>query len=239
MAPRFPAHPVFCALDTADAARARDLAMALTGHVGGFKIGKEFFTARGPEGVRAAVGAAALFLDLKFHDIPNTVAGAVRAACALKPSILNVHAAGGTAMMRAAAEAATAGARAAGAVRPWVVAVTVLTSLDDGDLAAVGQSGPVADLVSRLARLARSCGLGGVVCSPREIAALRAELGADFRLIVPGVRPEWAGADDQKRVMTPAEAVAAGADYLVIGRPITRAADPAEAARRIADEIAG
>ena len=212
-----------------------DLAESLAGTVGGLKIGKELFTAHGPDAVtRIRDAGHQVFLDLKFHDIPATVAGAVRAAAGLGCFVLTVHASGGPEMLRAAAEAA-------GAAKPppLVVGVTVLTSLDDGDLAAVGQSGPVADLVSRLARLARSCGLGGVVCSPREIAALRAELGADFRLIVPGVRPEWAGADDQKRVMTPAEAVAAGADYLVIGRPITRAADPAEAARRIADEIAG
>jgi orotidine-5'-phosphate decarboxylase len=226
---------ILCALDTADLGVALDLAESLAGTVGGLKIGKELFTAHGPDAVtRIRDAGHQVFLDLKFHDIPATVAGAVRAAAGLGCFVLTVHASGGPEMLRAAAEAA-------GAAKPppLVVGVTVLTSLDDGDLAAVGQSGPVADLVSRLARLARSCGLGGVVCSPREIAALRAELGADFRLIVPGVRPEWAGADDQKRVMTPAEAVAAGADYLVIGRPITRAADPAEAARRIADEIAG
>ncbi len=226
---------ILCALDTADLGVALDLAESLAGTVGGLKIGKELFTAHGPDAVtRIRDAGHQVFLDLKFHDIPATVAGAVRAAAGLGCFVLTVHASGGPEMLRAATEAA-------GAAKPppLVVGVTVLTSLDDGDLAAVGQSGPVADLVSRLARLARSCGLGGVVCSPREIAALRAELGADFRLIVPGVRPEWAGADDQKRVMTPAEAVAAGADYLVIGRPITRAADPAEAARRIADEIAG
>jgi orotidine-5'-phosphate decarboxylase len=226
---------ILCALDTADLGVALDLAEALAGTVGGLKVGKELFTAHGPEAVaRIRDAGHQVFLDLKFHDIPATVAGAVRAAAGLGCFVLTVHASGGPEMLRAAAEAA-----AAAAPPPLVVGVTVLTSLDDGDLAAVGQSSPVADQVLRLARLARSCGLGGVVCSPHEIAALRAELGADFRLIVPGVRPEWAGTDDQKRVMTPAEAVAAGADYLVIGRPITRAADPAEAARRIADEIAG
>ncbi len=127
----------------------------------------------------------------------------------------------------------------AGRNGPWIVAVTVLTSLDDSDLDAVGQRGPAADQVLRLARLAEASGLDGVVCSPQEVAMLRAEIGESFALVVPGVRPNWAGADDQKRVMTPGEAVAAGADHLVIGRPITRAEDPVGAARRIADEIAG
>lgn len=225
---------VLCAVDTADLAAALDLAEALAGAVGGLKIGKELFTAHGADAVARFIEAGhEVFLDLKYHDIPATVAGAVRAAASLGCFVLTVHASGGPEMLRAAAAAAAEARKP-----PMVVGVTVLTSLDDDDLDAVGQSGPVADQVMRLAGLAKSCGLDGVVCSPREIAALRRALGAEFRLIVPGVRPAWAGADDQKRVMTPAEAVAAGADYLVIGRPITRAADPARAARRIADEIA-
>ncbi len=228
------ANRILCALDTADLGAALDLARALAGEIGGLKIGNELFSAHGPDAVaRITEAGHQVFLDLKYHDIPATVAGAVRAAAELGCFALTVHASGGTAMLRAAAAAAAAAPNP-----PLVAGVTVLTSLDDGDLDAVGQSGPVSAQVPRLACLARSCGLGGVVCSPREIAALRAALGGEVKLIVPGVRPAWAGADDQKRVMTPGEAVAAGADYLVVGRPITRARDPAEAARRIAEEIA-
>jgi len=229
-------NPIFCALDTTDRDRAVTLARGLGGSVGGVKIGKEFFTAHGPEGVRAvAAGGMPVFLDLKYHDIPNTVAGAVRAACALKPAIINVHAAGGRAMMKAAVDAAT---KAGGASRPWVIAVTVLTSLDDADLAAVGYSGSAGDNVRRLAALAQASGIDGVVCSAHEIASLRRECGANFKLVVPGIRPDGAALGDQKRTMTPAEALALGADVLVIGRPITGAADPAQAARTIRDGLA-
>lgn len=229
------AERVLCALDTADLSAALDLANTLVGRVGGFKIGKELFTAHGPDAVeRVRETGHQVFLDLKYHDIPATVAGAVKAAEALGCFILTVHASGGPEMLRVAASAASDAPK-----RPLVVGVTVLTSLDDDDLDAVGQSGPVSAQVLRLAGLCKANGLDGVVCSPHEIAGLRASLGDAFKLIVPGVRPAWAGADDQKRVMTPAEAVAAGADYLVVGRPITRAADPAAAAKRIADEIAG
>jgi orotidine-5'-phosphate decarboxylase len=230
-----PQQRLFVALDTTDLERAVSLAGALAGHVGGVKVGKEFFTAHGPGGVERVAGAGLpVFLDLKFHDIPNTVAGAVRAALSLKPFMVNVHAAGGAAMMAAAAAAAGE----AGAGRPLVLAVTVLTSLNESDLAAVGVGGTVGDQVLRLAALARDNGLDGVVCSAREVAALRQACGGGFRLVVPGVRPAWAAVDDQKRVMTPAEAVAAGADYLVIGRPITGADDPAKAADTITHEIA-
>ena len=229
---------ILVALDTTDLGRAAALARGLTGLVGGLKVGKEFFTAHGPDEVRGAVGGARLFLDLKFHDIPNTVAGAVRASVALHPFMVNVHASGGRAMMEAAAAAAREAAEDAEVPRPLVLAVTVLTSLDEGDLEAIGQRGPLEAQVCRLAALAQESGLDGVVCSPREIAALRAECGPDFRLVVPGVRPAWAERGDQKRVMSPGEALAAGADYLVIGRPITSAADPAEAARAIAAELA-
>ena len=234
-----PKDAVFAALDTVDLGRAAALARALSGLVGGVKLGKEFFTAQGPDGVRAVAGGERLFLDLKFHDIPNTVAGAVRAAVHLRPAILNVHASGGRAMMQAAAEAAREAAEDAEVPRPLVLAVTVLTSLDDDDLAAVGQKGPAQDQVLRLARLAQDSGLDGVVCSPWEIAALRGACGPGFVLLVPGIRPDWAAQGDQKRVMTPAEARAAGADYLVIGRPITGADDPAAAARRIVEELRG
>ena len=230
---------IFVALDTPDLARATHLSAALSGIVGGIKIGKEFFTAHGPEGVRTAVsaGAGRLFLDFKFHDIPNTVASAVRAAVPLRPHLITIHAAGGPAMLRAAAEAARVSAEQAGVPRPRLIGITVMTSLDDADLEAVGQRGPAAEQVRRLADLSRDSGLDGVVCSPREITALRRQCGPDFLLVVPGIRPEWARADDQKRVLPPAEAVAAGADYLVIGRPITGATDPVAAARRIVAEI--
>ena len=229
-----PADRVFVALDTPDMDGALSLAGSLAGVVGGIKLGKAFFTANGPQGVRRAAAAGLpVFLDLKFHDIPNTVADAVRAALSLAPVMLTVHASGGAAMMRAAAEAAREG----GANRPLVLGVTVLTSLGAEDLAATGLSGPVPDQVMRLARLAQASGLDGVVCSAREAAALRAECGADFKLVVPGIRPAGAAAGDQKRTATPAEAMAAGADYLVIGRPVTGAGDPAQAARAIIDEI--
>jgi len=226
---------IFVALDTTDLDHALSLASALQGLVGGVKLGKEFFTALGPEGVNAvsALGMP-VFLDLKFHDIPSTVAGAVNAALPLAPFMLNVHASGGAAMMRAAADAA-AGAQ----LRPLVLAVTVLTSLGDEDLAATGVTGNAAAQVMRLAELAGRCGLDGVVCSAREAEALRAKMGNDFKLVVPGIRPDWAATDDQKRITTPSQAVKLGADYLVIGRPITGAADPAIAAKRIAEELAG
>ncbi|SME94271.1 orotidine-5'-phosphate decarboxylase [Tistlia consotensis] len=233
-----PTERIFVALDTQELERAGQLVATLRGSVGGFKVGKELFTAQGPDGVRAAVGGEPLFLDLKFHDIPNTVAGALRAAMHLRPRVVNVHASGGPAMLKAAVEAVREASEDLECERPWLIAVTVLTSLDDADLAAVGQEGPTESQVLRLARLAQDCGLDGVVCSPREIVPLRAACGADFRLVVPGIRPAWSASGDQKRVMTPARAIEAGADLLVIGRPITGAEDPAAAARRIAGELA-
>jgi len=233
-------NPVLVAIDTPDRVRARELVRQLGDAVGGIKLGLEFFNANGPDGVRdVASSTDVLFLDLKYHDIPNTVAGAVRAAVALRPMILNVHASGGAAMMQAARRAAEEEAARLGLRRPLVIAVTVLTSLDESDFESVGQQGPVEDQVVRLARLALECGLDGVVCSPREIAAIRRACGPEFALVVPGIRPAGAAAGDQKRVMTPSEAVAAGADWIVIGRPITGAADPVAAARGIAAELAG
>ena len=226
-----PANPVFCAIDTDDLGRAEALARAVAGGAGGIKLGKEFFTAHGPQGVRRVQTACGLplFLDLKWHDIPNTVAGAVRAALPLAPFMLNVHASGGPAMLKAAHEAAGG--------QTLVIAVTVLTSLDESDLDAVGLRGPAAARAVALARLAQDCGLDGVVCSAHEIAAIRAACGPGCRLIVPGVRPAGAETGDQKRVMTPRDARRAGADYLGVGRPITGAAAPAAAARAIVESL--
>ncbi|MFO1058921.1 MAG: orotidine-5'-phosphate decarboxylase [Dongiaceae bacterium] len=226
---------IFVAVDTPALGPAKDLGRALAGRVEGLKLGLEFFVAKGPAGVRAMAGLGLpIFLDLKLHDIPNTVAGAVRSAAALAPALLTLHAAGGPAMLRAARDAAAEAPQP-----PRLVAVTVLTSLDEGDLAATGQRGPALDQVRRLAGLAQQAGLAGVVCSPLEIAPLRADCGPDFLLVVPGIRPAGAASGDQKRVMTPAEAAAAGASVLVVGRPITGAADPPAAAAAIRAELAG
>ena len=230
-----PGNPIFCALDTTDVNRAVALARGLKGSVGGAKIGMEFFNAHGPAGYRAVAEAGLpIFLDLKLHDIPNTVAGGIRAVLPLEPAIVNIHTAGGSAMMRAAAEAA----REAGDRRPLIIGVTLLTSLDETDLAATGVSGTASEQVRRLAGLAADAGLDGVVCSAHEIETLRADLGPDFKLIVPGIRPAGSAIGDQKRVMTPAEALARGADVLVIGRPITGAGNPRAAAEEIGRSLA-
>lgn len=228
-------NPVFCAIDTPDLAGAERLVDSLRGNVGGVKLGLEFFMAHGAAGYSAiAIKGLPIFLDVKLHDIPNTVAGAVTSLLPLQPAFMTIHASGGAAMMRAAADAAAK----AGAIRPKLLAVTVLTSLDGNDLAALGQDSDTTRQVVRLAKLAKDNGIDGVICSPEEIAALRAALGTDFILMVPGIRPDWASANDQKRTLTPRQARDAGASYLVIGRPITKAADPTEAARRIAAELA-
>ena len=227
-------NPIFVAIDTPDPARARALVAASGPHVGGIKLGLEFFCRLGPEGVRQVIGGRPLFLDLKLHDIPNTVAGSVRAVAPLEPYLLTLHATGGRAMMQAAVEAA---AESAGR-RMRLLAVTVLTSLDEGDLAATGQAGPASAQAQRLAALAQESGLDGVVCSAHEVALLRRQCGPDFLLVVPGIRPAGADIGDQKRVMTPAGAIAAGASYIVIGRPITAVPDPEGAARAIADSLA-
>lgn len=228
-------NPVYAALDTTDLDYARELAERLRGLVGGLKLGLEFFNAHGPAGVGHFLDMGLpVFLDLKYHDIPNTVAGAARAAAQLGVSILNVHAQGGMAMMKAANEAVKN-------VSPEtkLIAVTMLTSLGDEDLPSVGLTPPVGDQVLRLASLARQSGLDGVVCSAHEIARLRSELGPDFLLVVPGIRPAGSDVGDQKRVMGPKEARDAGASILVIGRPITAAQDPAAAARAIAESLVG
>ena len=223
-------NPVFVALDTPSLDRARTLAQTLKPFVGGVKLGLEFYGANGPDGVRAIASVGApVFLDLKLHDIPNTVAGAMKALAPIGAAILNVHASGGAAMMRAAAEAAGTIDR-----RAKIIAVTVLTSLEDRDLPEIGVSGTALEQAVRLAVLARESGLDGVVCSPHEIAAVRAACGPEFLIVTPGVRPAGGELGDQKRVMTPKQAVDAGADILVIGRPITGASDPVKAARQIA-----
>ena len=235
-----PSDRIFCALDTVVTSEAVALAKALQDVVGGIKLGLEFFCANGADGFKAvAATGMPIFLDLKFHDIPNTVAGAIRAVAPLAPKILTIHTQGGPEMMRRAAETAAEEAEKHGHTKPWVTGVTILTSLDDSDLAAIGVTDPVADQVARLAALAAKNGLDGMVCSPREITLARAATNPDFKLVVPGIRPVGAAVGDQKRVMTPFDAVTAGADILVIGRPITEAADPAAAARAIADSING
>lgn len=222
-------NPVYVAIDTPDLARATTLAQAVRAHVGGLKLGLEFFVANGPAGVKAlAELGLPVFLDLKLHDIPNTVGHTVAALASLAPALLTVHASGGAVMLAAAKAAAPAGTS--------VIAVTVLTSLDDDDLAAAGIADGAAAQVVRLASMTRAAGCDGIVCSPHEVHAAQALWPAGLR-IVPGVRPQGSAAGDQKRVMTPAEALASGATVLVIGRPITAASDPAEAARAIAASL--
>jgi orotidine-5'-phosphate decarboxylase len=254
------------ALDTANATRARLWADAVSPHAGLLKLGLEFFLANGSAGVAGITGAP-VFLDLKLHDIPNTVAGGIRSLLPLRPRMLTIHAAGGAAMIQAAHQAAAT----AGAGRPMILAVTVLTSLDQHDLHVTGIAAPsgqalsrgqpvsggqalsgeralsggqplsgdraVAEQVLRLGRLAIESGADGLVCSPLEVAMLRQALGPAVKLVVPGIRPDGSAAGDQARTLTPAQAVAAGADWIVVGRPITQAADPGAAAAAIAAAI--
>ena len=231
---------VIVALDYADPAPALALVDRLEPRACALKVGKELFVAGGPEPVRRRIDRGfRVFLDLKFHDIPSTVAGACAAATRLGVWMLNVHAAGGRAMLLAARQAVTRAAEASGAAKPLLLAVTVLTSLSARDLEEVGL-GPSPETVAlRLARLALDCGLDGVVCSAVEAPALRRALGANAKLVTPGIRPEGAGTDDQARIATPAAAIANGADYLVIGRPVTHAADPRAALERINASIGG
>ncbi len=224
---------IIVALDYADAASALALVGRLDPALCRLKVGKELFTVAGPELVRALVARGfEVFLDLKFHDIPNTVAAACRAAAGLGVWMMNVHASGGRRMMTAAQEALADLPQ-----RPLLIAVTVLTSMGAEDLGEVGVAGSPADQVLRLARLTQACRLDGVVCSAQEAALLRAGLGADFRLVTPGIRPAGAAAGDQRRVLTPVEALRAGATDLVIGRPITGAADPLAALKQIQSDI--
>jgi orotidine-5'-phosphate decarboxylase len=224
---------VIVALDFADSRGALALVERLDPGMCRLKVGKELFTAAGPALIETlGQRGFSVFLDLKYHDIPSTVAGACKAAAALGAWMINVHALGGRAMMQAAREALAAVPKA-----PKLIAVTLLTSMGEHDLAELGMRGSPAEAALRLARLAGECGLDGVVCSAQEAPLLRRECGAAFCLVTPGIRPAQAGQDDQQRVMTPRAAIANGADYLVVGRPITRAPDPIEALRRINEEI--
>ena len=234
------------ALDVETAREALTLADALRGVAGGFKIGSRLFTSEGPSIVRALVDHGdRVFLDLKFHDIPNTVATAVAAATSLGVWMVNVHAAGGTRMMQAARDSARETATRYGTEPPLVIAVTVLTSMNSAALAETGVEVPVIEHVLKLAQLARSAGLDGVVASPQETIAIRQRLGSAFAIVTPGIRGVAGGGaadagppkDDQERTMTPGEAVAAGASYIVVGRPIIAAAHPRDAAERIARDM--
>ena len=237
------------ALDVESAGQAVTLADSLRGVAGGFKIGSRLFTSEGPSMVRALVQRGdRIFLDLKFHDIPNTVATAVASAASLGVWMVNVHASGGTKMMQAARDAAHETAARTGTSAPLVIAVTVLTSMSSAALAETGVETPMLDHVLRLAHLAHAAGLDGVVASPQETVAIRQRFGAEFAIVTPGIRGVSAnpGAvagggptrkDDQERTMTPGEAIASGASYIVVGRPIIAAVDPREAAEQIAGDV--
>ena len=225
--------PLILALDLEPDA-ALDLAKKLNPEEVKLKVGSKLFTSSGPPIISDLHNLGFdIFLDLKFHDIPNTVIGALRSAMALRPMIVNVHASGGVAMLRAAAKTVFE----VGSSRPLLIAVTVLTSLEDKDMADIGLKSSVADQAIRLAQLAQDCGLDGVVCSPHELSVIREVCGANFKLVVPGIRPDWAVKGDQKRIITPRQALDFGADYLVIGRPITEDEDPVRAAKRIGKEL--
>jgi orotidine-5'-phosphate decarboxylase len=229
-------HKLIVALDVPTLAQAQKLVETLKDTVEYFKVGKELFTSEGPAVVQMVHDhGAKVFLDLKFHDIPNTVAAAVRAAAKLGVWMVNVHASGGAAMMKEAAQAAAAAPKP-----PLVIGVTVLTSMNEEGLKEIGVAGSaVGEQVVRLARLAKSSGLSGVVASAQEATMLRRSFGKDFLIVTPGVRPAGAAVGDQKRVLTPKDAIAAGADCLVVGRPITESADPRAAAEAILKEMKG
>ncbi len=227
-------NPIFVALDVPDRARALQLVEDLAPVVGGFKVGSELFTSSGPEIIKAIRATqAAVFLDLKFHDIPNTVAKAVGAACRMDVQMLTIHTSGGLEMMRAAEQAAQESSKNTGGSPPLVLGVTVLTSMDGGTLSELGWKPDVGKQVERLAELAVRAGLRGLVCSPLEIARLRQILPESIELVTPGIRTGSEQPDDQKRTLTPREAIEAGASWLVIGRPIYAATNPRLAAEAI------
>jgi orotidine-5'-phosphate decarboxylase len=235
-----PRNKLIVALDVPAIQQARELVALLRNEVGMFKVGSQLFTAAGPDFVREIVkSGVGVFLDLKFHDIPNTVAAAAVEATRLGVTLLNVHAAGGPEMMQRTADSVTDVASREGLQRPSVIAVTVLTSSDAATLLSTGITNSPADQVTKLALLAEQSGMDGLVASPLEVPSIRTAIRRrDFLIVTPGIRPSGAAIDDQKRVTSPAEAIAGGADYLVVGRPITSAKDPVAAARRIAAEIA-
>jgi orotidine-5'-phosphate decarboxylase len=236
--PDRPSERLCVGLDVPDLATARPLIDALAGEAGWLKVGSQLFTSEGPAAVAAAGEAARVFLDLKFHDIPNTVASAVASATALGVGMLTVHAGGGSAMLRAAREAAGASAERLGRPRPLVIGVTVLTSLSAAELKEVGVTVDRAEeQVARLVDVALSAGLDGVVASPREAGLVRERAGDALRIVTPGVRPAGAAADDQTRIASAAEAIRAGSDVVVVARPVVRAPDPAAAARGLVEEI--
>jgi len=230
-------NPVYVAIDTPDLDRATALAADVAPYVGGLKLGLEFFSTFGPEGLKPFLDKGLpVFLDLKFHDIPNTVAGAVRAISTLGVTMTNVHLSGGTEMLKAALDASREGAAKGGHTPPLLLGVSVLTSLKDHEFAGIGWTKSPEDQVLHLAELAAEVGLGGMVCSAKESAAIKARF-PDLKLVTPGIRPDWAAKNDQTRIVTPAQAMTNGSDYLVIGRPITAAENPAQAAKKIASEL--
>ena len=231
---------IYCAIDTTDLDHAKALAAAMERAGCGIKLGMEFFNAQGPQGIkeiRNAYPELSLFIDLKYHDIPNTVAGAIRAITPIGADFVNVHASGGLEMMKYARNAMDEEADKVGVKPAKVLGVTMLTSLDDAAVTEVGFNGNSADNVRRLAKLTQKAGLDGVVCSAKEIEIVRQECGPDFDLMVPGIRPAGADIGDQKRVMTPEEALHIGATHLVIGRPITQADDPASFALSLSTKL--
>lgn len=221
-----PYNPTLVALDTPDLKHAIKLAKSLADKVGGMKLGMEFFNANGPQGVKQIIDLGMpVFIDLKLSDIPNTVAAGIRSLLPLQPFMLNIHILGGRQMMQAAVAAANE-AENLGYTRPMLIGVTIVTSMEDADMQELGIKHTASEQVIHLAKLAQDCGLDGVVCSSHEIAAIKAACGKEFKTIVPGIRPKGISAHDQKRIMTPAEAIDQGADYLVVGRAITQADKP-------------
>ena len=227
-------NPIMLAIDTSSLDEAKSLAVKLKDNIGGIKLGMEFFNSFGPSGIKAIKDFdIPIFLDLKLHDIPATVYKTITTLLKLEPAIINVHASGGKEMMVAAAKAL----KDSGNKNTKIIAVTILTSLDDNDLYEIGFSGTSNELVLRLAKLAQESGLDGIVCSAKEISTIRENIGSDFMLVVPGIRTKEDNADDQKRIMTPKEAILLGADLLVIGRPITKAKDEILASKEILDQL--
>ena len=233
-----PKDRILVALDVDSAEKALALAEELKDYVGGYKIGKELFTSAGPELVKSIASHSKVFLDLKYHDIPNTVAGAAKAAAKLGVAMFNIHASGGLEMMKAAADAAKQAAEESGITKPLVLAVTVLTSINQEILNnELNIEADVAKQVVHLALLAKKAGCDGVIASAKETKMIKDACGNDFAVVTPGIRPLWAASGDQKRVVTPKDALADGSDYLVIGRAITGQPDKIEAAKKILDEI--